>query len=43
MAARARRLARGIDERTTRGLTDFADELEDRAVALETAPKNHQP
>lgn len=32
MAARARRLARGMDERTTKGLTEFAGELEARAT-----------
>jgi hypothetical protein len=39
MAARARRLARGIDERTTKELTALAEELEARAAALETAPQ----
>lgn len=40
MAARARRLARDmLDEQTIAKLTQFAEELEARAAALETAPQ----
>jgi hypothetical protein len=35
MAARARRLASGLDEPTIAKLTEFAKELEARAAALE--------
>jgi hypothetical protein len=39
MAARGRRLARNIvDRQAIRALTEFAEELEARAVALETTP-----
>jgi hypothetical protein len=38
MAARARRLAGSVfDQKTIDGLTEFAEELEARAAALETA------
>jgi hypothetical protein len=40
MAARARRLARGsLDRQTVEALTEFAQELEARAAALEPAPQ----
>jgi hypothetical protein len=40
MAARGRRLARNIvDWQAIRTLTEFAEELEARAAALETAPQ----
>ena len=40
MAARARRLARGVlDRQTIEALSGFARELEARAASLETAPK----
>ena len=37
MAARARRLAKGVDEQTANKLGEFAQELEARAAALEPA------
>jgi hypothetical protein len=44
MAAHARRLARDIlDRQTVEALTEFAQDLEARAAALEPAPKNLQP